>query len=223
VTAAPHYAIVVPAWNEEAIIGQTVGQLRTIAENLGRPYELVVVDDASSDRTAEIAAAAGARVVRVEKRQIAAVRNAGARATTAPFIVFCDADTWIPETVLRHALLELDRGAVGGGARVAFDGKGHAFAEACTDADLSVRIAAFHKNLGAIMDGADPLSPRSAVIASYALCGFANFASVGIQIGGIGGMAPNRMGDLAEMGLKAMIGGSLATFMTACVAGMFMG
>ena len=54
-TAAPHYAIVVPAWNEEAIIGQTVGQLRTIAENLGRPYELVVVDDASSDRTAEIA------------------------------------------------------------------------------------------------------------------------------------------------------------------------
>ena len=79
-TAAPHYAIVVPAWNEEAIIGQTVGQLRTIAENLGRPYELVVVDDASSDRTAEIATAAGARVVRVEKRQIAAVRNAGAPA-----------------------------------------------------------------------------------------------------------------------------------------------
>ena len=80
-----------------------------------------------------------------------------------------------------------------------------------------------YSHLGAIMDGATPLSPRSAVIASYALCGFANFASVGIQIGGIGGMAPNRMGDLAEMGLKAMIGGSLATFMTACVAGMFMG
>ena len=133
-TAAPHYAIVVPAWNEEAIIGQTVGQLRTIAQNLGRPYELVVVDDASSDRTAEIATAAGARVVRVEKRQIAAVRNAGARATTAPWLVFCDADTWIPETVLRHALLELDRGAVGGGARVAFDGKGHAFAEAFFEA-----------------------------------------------------------------------------------------
>ncbi len=80
-----------------------------------------------------------------------------------------------------------------------------------------------YSHLGAIMDGATPLSPRSAVIASYALCGFANFASVGIQIGGIGGMAPNRTGDLAELGLKAMLGGSLATFMTACVAGFFMG
>jgi CNT family concentrative nucleoside transporter len=73
------------------------------------------------------------------------------------------------------------------------------------------------------MGGSDPFSPRTAVIASYALCGFANVASVGIQIGGIGGMAPQRTGDLAELGLKAMLGGSLATFMTACVAGMFMG
>ena len=127
---APHYALVVPAWNEEAVIPQTVGQLREIAENLGRPYELVVVDDASTDRTAELAAAAGARTVRVEKRQIAAVRNAGARATCAPFLVFVDADTWVPETVLRHALLELDRGAVGGGARVGFDGRGHPVSEA---------------------------------------------------------------------------------------------
>ena len=74
-------------------------------------------------------------------------------------------------------------------------------------------------HLGEIMSGPTPLSPRAAVIASYALCGFANFASVGIQLGGIGGMAPGRMGDLAELGLKAMIGGSLATFMTACIAG----
>ena len=91
-TPAPHYAIIVPAWNEEAIIAQTVGQLRTIAENLGRPYELLVVDDASSDRTAALATAAGARVVRVEKRQIAAVRNAGGHATTAPYLIFVDAD-----------------------------------------------------------------------------------------------------------------------------------
>ncbi|MFM8698359.1 MAG: glycosyltransferase [Phycisphaerales bacterium] len=126
---APQLAIVVPAWNEEAVVGQTVAQLREVAEALGRPYELVVVDDASTDRTAEIAAAAGARVVRVEKRQIAAVRNAGARATTAPYLVFADADTWVPETVLRHALLELDAGAIGGGSRVAFDGRGHPLAE----------------------------------------------------------------------------------------------
>ncbi|MCA9629798.1 MAG: NupC/NupG family nucleoside CNT transporter [Myxococcales bacterium] len=63
------------------------------------------------------------------------------------------------------------------------------------------------------------LSERSAVIASYALCGFANFASIGIQLGGIGGIAPKRMPDLASLGLKTMIGGSLAAFMTACVAG----
>lgn len=74
-------------------------------------------------------------------------------------------------------------------------------------------------HLGEIMASDTPLSPRSAIIASYALCGFANFASVGIQLGGIGGMAPERMGDLASLGLRAMIGGSLATFMTACVAG----
>ena len=125
----PDYALIVPAWNEEAVIAQTVGQLRAVAEELGRPYELVVVDDASSDRTAELAATAGARVVRVEKRQIAAVRNAGAAATTAPWLVFVDADTWVPETVLRHALLELGSGAVGGGSRVAFDGRGHPVAE----------------------------------------------------------------------------------------------
>jgi CNT family concentrative nucleoside transporter len=77
-------------------------------------------------------------------------------------------------------------------------------------------------HLGDIMASATPLSPRGAIIASYALCGFANFASVGIQLGGIGGMAPGRMGDLAELGFRAMIGGSLATFMTACIAGVLL-
>jgi len=78
-------------------------------------------------------------------------------------------------------------------------------------------------NLGGIMSGPNPLSPRSAIIASYALCGFANFASIGIQLGGIGGIAPNRMGDLAALGLRAMIGGSLAAFMTANIAGILLG
>lgn len=64
------------------------------------------------------------------------------------------------------------------------------------------------------------LDPRSTMIATYALCGFANFASIGIQIGGIGGIAPNRRGDLAELGLRAMIGGFLTTCLTGTIAGL---
>jgi concentrative nucleoside transporter, CNT family len=75
-------------------------------------------------------------------------------------------------------------------------------------------------DLGAIQASAAPLTERSAIIASYALCGFANFASIGIQIGGIGPMAPGRQDEIAALSLRAMLGGSLATFMTACVAGM---
>ena len=68
---------------------------------------------------------------------------------------------------------------------------------------------------------ADPgLSERSATIAAYALSGFANFASIAIQIGGIGGIAPRRRRDLAQLGLRAMIGGSIAAFMTASIAGV---
>lgn len=62
------------------------------------------------------------------------------------------------------------------------------------------------------------ISPRTAVILTYALCGFSNFASIGIQVGGIGGLCPERRTDLAQLGLRAMIGGLLACCMTACVA-----
>jgi CNT family concentrative nucleoside transporter len=68
--------------------------------------------------------------------------------------------------------------------------------------------------------GAGTLSERTHVIMTYALCGFANFGSIGIQIGGISGIAPERRADLARLGLRAMIGGTLAAFMTACVAAM---
>jgi CNT family concentrative nucleoside transporter len=64
------------------------------------------------------------------------------------------------------------------------------------------------------------LSKESQLIATYALCGFANFSSIAIQIGGIGGLAPNRRADLARFGLRAVLGGSLATFMTATIAGV---
>ena len=61
---------------------------------------------------------------------------------------------------------------------------------------------------------------RSATIASYALCGFANFGSLAILLGGIGGLAPARRPEVARLGLRSILSGSLATFMTACVAGM---
>ncbi len=66
------------------------------------------------------------------------------------------------------------------------------------------------------------LSERSAIIASYALCGFANFASIGVQLGGIGGIAPKRMKDLASLGLRAMTAGVLAACMTGAIAGIFL-
>ena len=64
------------------------------------------------------------------------------------------------------------------------------------------------------------LSERSAIISSYALCGFANFASIGIQLGGIGGIAPERRKDIVQLGLKTMFGGAIASWLTATIAGL---
>jgi CNT family concentrative nucleoside transporter len=66
------------------------------------------------------------------------------------------------------------------------------------------------------------ISERTRDIMMFALCGFANFSSIGIQLGGIGGIAPERRGDLARLGLRAMLGGTLASFMTACFAGLLL-
>ncbi len=66
----------------------------------------------------------------------------------------------------------------------------------------------------------DTLSPHAVLISTYALCGFANFSSIAIQIGGIGGLAPERRGDIARLGLRAVFGGTLATMMTATIAGV---
>ncbi len=73
-----------------------------------------------------------------------------------------------------------------------------------------------------VQSGQAELSHRSLVILTYALCGFANFGSIAIQLGGIGGIAPSRRADLARLGLRAMFGGLLAAFMTACIAGMIL-
>lgn len=79
-----------------------------------------------------------------------------------------------------------------------------------------------YQQLAGALERGEIVHAKSAVIASYALCGFANFGSIGIQIGGIAAMAPSRRGDLARLGMMAMICGSLATFQTAAIAAIVM-
>jgi CNT family concentrative nucleoside transporter len=76
-----------------------------------------------------------------------------------------------------------------------------------------------YQQLGDLM-AAGELGERSRVIASYALCGFANFGSLAILLGGIGGIAPGRRPEVASLGLRSILAGSLASFMTACMAGL---
>ena len=66
------------------------------------------------------------------------------------------------------------------------------------------------------------LDPRSVTIATFALCGFANLSSIGIQIGGIGALAPNKRGELAKLGVRAMLAGTMANLMSASIAGMLL-
>lgn len=75
-------------------------------------------------------------------------------------------------------------------------------------------------SLGKMIDAHTMTDPKSILIATYALCGFANFASIGIQIGGIGAMAPNQRKNLSELGMRALLGGTIACLMTAVIAGM---
>ena len=76
-----------------------------------------------------------------------------------------------------------------------------------------------YANLSELINN-NAISERTAIISSYALCGFANLGSIGIQLGGIGGMAPDRRKDLSKLGMKAMIGGALASWLTATIAGI---
>ena len=114
-------SFIIPAHNEQCLLGATLTALSTSAEAIAGPFEIIVVDDTSTDHTAKIAQAHGAQVVRVELRHIAAVRNAGARAAGGEILIFVDADTIVTEAVLRAAVLALNEGAVGGGASVHLD------------------------------------------------------------------------------------------------------
>jgi glycosyltransferase involved in cell wall biosynthesis len=115
-------SFIVPAHDEERLLGATLDALRHAASTLDPSSEIIVVDDASTDATAEVARAHGARVLAVAHRQIAATRNAGAQAAQGDILVFVDADTHVDADVLQAALRALRAGAVGGGAAVRFDG-----------------------------------------------------------------------------------------------------
>ena len=129
-------SFIVPAFNEAALIGATVDALHAAGDALDDAYEVIVVDDASTDDTASLARAHGAKVTGVNLRNIAATRNAGARAATGKFLIFVDADTLVTPGVTRAAVAAMRDGAVGGGAALRFDGVVPLFARLLTPPTL---------------------------------------------------------------------------------------
>ena len=115
-------SFIIPAYNEELELPATLAAICAAASGAVESYEVVVVDDGSTDATPEIAAQAGARVLSIDRRQIAAARNAGARAGRGEYLFFVDADTRINRTHIIEAITALDAGYSGGSARVATDG-----------------------------------------------------------------------------------------------------
>jgi len=115
-------SFIVPAYNEQTELPSTLAAIRAAASDVAQPFEIIVVDDASTDATPEIAEQAGARVVSIHRRQIAAARNAGARAARGGYLFFVDADTRINQTHITEALAALEAGYAGGSARVLMDG-----------------------------------------------------------------------------------------------------
>lgn len=87
---------------------------------------------------------------------------------------------------------------------------------------IAVNEFVAYASLGELREAA-AVSERTLLIGAYALCGFANFSSIAIQIGGIGGIAPSRRGDIAQLGLQAVLGGALASWLTATIAGVLIG
>ena len=114
-------SFIVPAYNEECELPASLRAIRAAADAAGHAYEIVVANDSSDDRTPEIAREFGANVVDVRLRQIAAVRNAGARIAKGDIFFFVDADTHIEPVHITAALEALNAGFVGGSARIALD------------------------------------------------------------------------------------------------------
>jgi len=116
-------SFIIPAHDEERLLAGTLAAIDAAARRLALPFEIVVVDDSSTDRTGAIAREHGARVIHVRHRQIAATRNAGARAASGEMLTFVDADTIVTDEVVRAAVRAMQEGAVGGGSAFRFDGR----------------------------------------------------------------------------------------------------
>ncbi|HEX4696090.1 MAG TPA: glycosyltransferase [Candidatus Udaeobacter sp.] len=114
-------SFIVPAHNEELELPATLDAIHDAVTDAG-PYEIIVVDDASTDATSEIASRVSAQVIQIDRRQIAAARNTGAKAARGEYLFFVDADTRINRTHVVEGIAALKLGYAGGGARVAFDG-----------------------------------------------------------------------------------------------------
>ena len=114
-------SFIIPAYNEELLLGRTLDALHRAARSVDQPYEIIVADDDSSDRTGSVAAEHGAAVVHTANRQIAATRNAGARTAKGDWLFFVDADTLVSDELLTEAVAALADGAAGGGAAFRFD------------------------------------------------------------------------------------------------------
>ena len=115
-------SFIVPAYNEEFELSSTLAAIHAAGSNARNCYEIVVVDDASTDATPEIAAQAGAKVIRINRRHIAAARNAGGRAAQGEYLFFIDADTRINDAHVTGAIAAMEAGYAGGSARVNMDG-----------------------------------------------------------------------------------------------------
>jgi glycosyltransferase involved in cell wall biosynthesis len=115
-------SVIIPAYNEELELSSTLAAIRAAASGAAQPCEIIVVDDASTDATPEIASQVGARVISVHRRQIAAARNAGAHVAQGKYLFFIDADTRINRMHIIEAITALEAGYSGGSARVVADG-----------------------------------------------------------------------------------------------------
>lgn len=116
------YSVIIPAYNEESFLPGTLAGLKSAMATVQLPGEIIVVDNDSTDNTAEIARKSGAKVFFEPFRQIAKARNSGARNAKGTLLVFLDADTFIPPPLLRQALSLLKDGMTcGGGTLLKFD------------------------------------------------------------------------------------------------------